>query len=668
MTNSASGVPATRGRLTAGAALAVSAAVLLSGWATAPTAGVAPAPRDVAAGQDPCAVPVLPEPMRGQAAVAALGGRLTAVAARNGTTGRELAAHLREDRTLWVDQCGALMFVDEVPAEVTAGDAAVADGAVAPQWPATIAPADAFVLHSRPGSARVLYLDFDGHLVSGTSWNSLYGLGDWTAPAFSTDADPTTFTDAERAIVIDVWRRVAQDYAPFDIDVTTQDPGQEAITRTGSTDDQFGARVLITPDATQSQCGCGGRAYVDVFDITSRHAQYQPAWVYPQALSNSSKYIADAASHEAGHTLGLSHDGTTTSSYYGGSGGWGPIMGAPYSQAVTQWSDGSYPSGNNVQDDVAVIAGNGAPAVADDAGATPGDAVPLALPATVAGLVNSKSDVDVYSVSTGAGSLTVTAAPYWPGPNVDLAVTVTDATGAVVASAAPSYDATKVQASLSASVAVVVPEGTYSVAVEGIGNGIVGSAGEGDYGSAGWYTLTASSTNPYTPPPTQTPTSDPTTSSPPATSEPPMSSPPATSEPPMSSPPATSEPPMSSPPATSEPPTSPSPSPTPTSTAKRKPPGKPRAASIGSAALAVETSALPTVKRRVAYRGQLVASGGIGAVRWTKVKGALPKGLAMSASGEVAGVAVKRGTRKVRVLVTDSAGASAMRWVRIRVR
>ncbi len=173
-----------------------------------------------------------------------------------------------------------------------------------------MAPADAFVLHSRPGSQRVLYLDFDGHVISGTAWNSLYAQDTWTAPAFSTDADPTTFSDAERAVVIDVWRRVAQDYAPFDVDVTTQDPGQDAITRSGSTDALFGTRVLISPDATQTQCGCGGRAYVDVVDRTSNHAYYQPAWVYPQALSNSSKYIAEAASHEAGHNFGLSHDGT----------------------------------------------------------------------------------------------------------------------------------------------------------------------------------------------------------------------------------------------------------------------------------------------------------------------------------------------------------------------
>ncbi len=260
------------------------------------------------------------------------------VAARNGTNVSELEQHLRKDRTLWVDECGALFFQDELPADLEPAPAA-AEGT---GWPTVVAPTAAFGLHSRPGSQRVLYLDFDGHVISGTAWNSLYAQDTWTAPAFSTDADPTTFTDAERTVVIDVWRRVAQDYAPFDVDVTTQDPGQELITRSGSADLLFGTRVLISPDATQTQCGCGGRAYVDVVDRTTNHTTYQPAWVYPQALSNSSKYIAEAASHEAGHNFGLSHDGTQTSSYYSGSGGWGPIMGSPYSQPVTQWNSGTY--------------------------------------------------------------------------------------------------------------------------------------------------------------------------------------------------------------------------------------------------------------------------------------------------------------------------------------
>ena len=255
-----------------------------------------------------------------------------------------------------------------------------------------MAPADAFTLHSRPGSQRVLYLDFDGHVIAGTAWNSA-SVTSWTAPPFSTDADPLTFTDSERTVAIDVWRRVAQDFAPFDVDVTTADPGQDAITRSGSTDLLFGTRVLISPDAQQAVCECGGQAYIDVFDSPYNHDDYQPAWVYPQGLANNAKYIADAASHEAGHNFGLSHDGTQTASYYSGSGGWGPIMGAPYGQAVTQWSNGSYPGANNTEADLSMIAANGAPQVADDVP----QAVSLPLPSSMAGLINATSDVDEFT-------------------------------------------------------------------------------------------------------------------------------------------------------------------------------------------------------------------------------------------------------------------------------
>ncbi|HSO05006.1 MAG TPA: hypothetical protein VLQ92_11030, partial [Candidatus Limnocylindrales bacterium] len=344
------------------AAVGISVAVVVTGL-SAPVAGVTPAGAADAGGPAVgCTEPVLPGPARGDAAVRALGADIVSVAARNGTNPRELAQDLRSDRNLWVDECGALFFQDELPADLEPAPE-VAEGT---SWPVVVAPSGAFSLHSRPGSQRVLLLDFDGHLISGTAWNTTYAQDAWTAPAFSMDADPTTFSDPERAVIIDVWRRVAQDYAPFDVDVTTADQGQDAITRTGSTDPLFGTRVLISPDPTQSLCSCGGRAYLDVVDRTSNHPYTQPAWVYPQALSNSSKYIAEAASHEAGHNFGLSHDGTQTASYFGGSGGWGPIMGSPYSQAVTQWSNGTYPGADNIEDDLAVIAGNGAPLIADD--------------------------------------------------------------------------------------------------------------------------------------------------------------------------------------------------------------------------------------------------------------------------------------------------------------
>jgi Holliday junction DNA helicase RuvB len=58
----------------------------------------------------------------------------------------------------------------------------------------------------------------------------------------------------------------------------------------------------------------GGVAYVGVWGA-SYYANYQPALVYADHLGpDHPPYIAEAASHEFGHNLGLSHDGSSTSS------------------------------------------------------------------------------------------------------------------------------------------------------------------------------------------------------------------------------------------------------------------------------------------------------------------------------------------------------------------
>lgn len=67
---------------------------------------------------------------------------------------------------------------------------------------------------------RTIYLDFDGHLTSGTAWNSGSG-SDIETPAFDIDGNPNAFNSQERQRIVAIWRAVAEDYASFDVDVTT---------------------------------------------------------------------------------------------------------------------------------------------------------------------------------------------------------------------------------------------------------------------------------------------------------------------------------------------------------------------------------------------------------------------------------------------------------------
>ena len=205
-------------------------------------------------------------------------------------------------------------------------------------------PADVFALHSLPSSTKVIYLDFDGHLMQNEYWNSTYKIGPFDNQPYDIDGNPAAFSDTEQARIFEIWQRVADDYAPFDIDVTTQDPGIDGLRRSSTNDTTFGSRVVITSSdwfaAANDGKRIGGIALLNVFTSSTDHASY----VFSGNLgSGNAKYVADATSHEAGHTLSLEHDGTSTAGYYSGHGSWGPIMGTPYSRSVTQWSHGRVP-------------------------------------------------------------------------------------------------------------------------------------------------------------------------------------------------------------------------------------------------------------------------------------------------------------------------------------
>jgi hypothetical protein len=80
---------------------------------------------------------------------------------------------------------------------------------------------------SRPTSTKKVYLDFDGCITTDTAWNEDYDLT-ITTPPYDIDSNTASFTTTEKANIIAIWRAVAEDYAPFDVDITTEQPGEPA--------------------------------------------------------------------------------------------------------------------------------------------------------------------------------------------------------------------------------------------------------------------------------------------------------------------------------------------------------------------------------------------------------------------------------------------------------
>jgi hypothetical protein len=351
--------------------------------------------------------------------------------------------------------------------------------------------AKTFELHSLPGSQHTIFLDFDGGTVSGTAWNgSGIGLAPGGYRGWVLGGDPAMKADQLRAVQR-IWQRVAEDFAPFDVDVTTQDPGDDALDRSGPTDPAYGTRVLVTSsrEAARTVCptACSGSSWVDVFDLTPSHAFYQPSWVFPEMVGNDTKDVAEVISHEVGHTFGLQHDGDARSAYDYGHRSWAPIMGAAFFRPITQWSRGGYAGANNQQDDLAVIASHGAPVRADEAVGTVTGAGP---PPTGPAYITTDADRDVYDLGRCSGEVVLTALPAPVGPNLDIRLRLLAADGSTLVTADPPSK--KLSASratgLSAKIKVTVAPGDYFASVTGVGRlgALVGYDG---YGSLGAYTL-----------------------------------------------------------------------------------------------------------------------------------------------------------------------------------
>ena len=444
----------------------------------------------------------------GQKAIAALGDNLLAVANWYGYSEQSLKEKLLSDTSLHVDRKGRLLNIDAglavstnspntrnnvIPTSEHAGSTMNSDTATG-SASTTAAPyplANTFKLHSSASSTRILYLNF---------------TGEGAKPAFTLDSIPSTFNDAEQAMIQKIWQRVTEDYAPFDVDVTTEKP----INFSG----KLGATILITAQTSTA----GGYAYLNSFTTYTGGAA--PAFCFQNNLANSEKPIAECISHELGHTLGLSHQGQLPSTaYYGGQGvgetAWAPIMGLSYYKNLSQWSKGEYANANNKEDAYAVMAIRGLKPNADVVGNTTATASTMIASSangynnlTVSGLISVPGDVDVFKFTAGAGAASFTFIGAVNSQNLDLSAQLLDASGKVLAN-------TDSQATLNKTLSVNLPSaGTYFVSITGAGRGSVATTGYSNYGSLGQYSIvgktaltTSSANNPgsSTPPPTTTP-------------------------------------------------------------------------------------------------------------------------------------------------------------------
>lgn len=350
---------------------------------------------------------------------------------------------------------------------------------------------DVFTLHSRPQSERVIFLDFDGRPpLTGTIWNVEAHKDTVNVGAYDLDGDPSTFSQAEEDIVGTVWERVAEDFAPLDVDVTTEDPGVDGIRRSGPDDTHYGAAVVVTSSSELYDAfGTGVLGIANLGNFYATSAFFTPqAFLFPENVPHWRDLPAPlsvAASHEAGHTLGLDHDFEGPEHLPGAL--FQSIMSYDPHAPMATWSERSYSS---QMDDFGAMAKMGLDVVPDDHPDAIRDDLPL-MPGPVDGLIATREDVDVFSFvapSSRSATIEISARPITAYGNLDIRLTLLRADGTVVDVADPPASA--ISADRAAGLSATIPvqrAGRYFVMVDGVGYGDPTMGGYSDYGSRGRY-------------------------------------------------------------------------------------------------------------------------------------------------------------------------------------
>lgn len=334
---------------------------------------------------------------------------------------------------------------------------------------------DSRKLQSLPGSSNVVYLDFDGQTVTWNEWTIPYNSG---KPIVCQPANKTS--DEEYT----VWKVIAEDYRPFNVNITT-DSTVFLAAQAGKRQ-----RLIITSTYNGVFNTCGSTTGVSLSG-SFQYISDAPSFIFTTGVSTIEK-LGEVGSHEIGHTMYLSHDGTKTpyTTYYTGYNYWAPIMGNGFSKQVTQWSKGEYTNSNNTEDDIQMLT-NLLGLRADDYGNTPVQATNLKLNTDCtlkgdSGIIGTSTDVDFFKFTCGDGSLILNANPADAKPNLDIKLTLYNSSFTPILVANDS----STTGILNASINTTLTAGTYYLSVEGTGYASPLSGGYSKYGSLGLYSIT----------------------------------------------------------------------------------------------------------------------------------------------------------------------------------
>jgi len=349
-------------------------------------------------------------------------------------------------------------------------------------------------LQSRPGATNTIYMDNWGgeYLDEDGRWN---GGEAFTYTPFDDNGDPTTFSPVELRYMWIGWAEMAEDYADFDINITTSRSVYDAT--------PFNNRARLISTTTcffYLNCGALGAAHLNGFTQQGLTEGYRTGWVW----GTTPAYFGLAHSHETGHLMGLGHHGvnvTTSDSYYTGHGNWAPIMGAadPIRRYV-QWSNGEYPSADNQQDDLAILS-KVLDVRPDDAGDSKASANTLE-PTSGANYMITQDgispDVDVFAFTLGVAQDVFISAMSTLGANGEsryanaaFNVSLENSAGTVVSSITSS-DYSPLQPDTNIfSFTGNLDADTYYITVDAVSPDTDWSTGFGEYGNGGEYRLVA---------------------------------------------------------------------------------------------------------------------------------------------------------------------------------